>query len=138
MARRYVDVNVFVYWLGGHPEYGQRALEWIREIEKAPNGAYITASLTVFELVVIMSRLTGARLGDTHLITTILEALGSLKGLKIVETLYSDYVEALNLMKTYKLDFEDAIHLAVAMRVNAKEIVSNDADFDNTPLKRVF
>ena len=29
----YVDINVFVYWLGGHPKLGKTAYKWIREIE---------------------------------------------------------------------------------------------------------
>jgi len=40
-------------------------------------------------------------------------------------------------MKLYRLDFEDAIHLAVASRMGVKEIYTNDADFDKTPMKRL-
>ena len=32
-SRFYVDVNVFVYWLGNHPKYGQAALEWVKKME---------------------------------------------------------------------------------------------------------
>jgi predicted nucleic acid-binding protein len=39
-------------------------------------------------------------------------------------------------MKECGLDYEDSVHLAVAMRVDAKEIVSNDRDFDVAPIKR--
>ena len=41
-------------------------------------------------------------------------------------------------MKAYDIDYEDALHLATALRVGAKEIVSNDKDFDKTPLTRVL
>ncbi|MCC6024602.1 MAG: PIN domain-containing protein [Thaumarchaeota archaeon] len=41
-------------------------------------------------------------------------------------------------MKEYGLDYEDALHLAVALRNKAEEIISNDQDFDRTPLKRRF
>ncbi|MEM2153278.1 MAG: PIN domain-containing protein [Nitrososphaeria archaeon] len=41
-------------------------------------------------------------------------------------------------MGEYGLDFEDALHLASALRYNLKEIISNDLDFDQTPLKRIF
>ena len=34
----YVDVNVFVYWLGGHPVFGEAALEWVRRVESASRG----------------------------------------------------------------------------------------------------
>jgi len=47
-------------------------------------------------------------------------------------------MEAAKLMKGYSLDYEDAIHLATALRSRAKEIISNDEDFNRTPLKRRF
>jgi len=37
---RYVDVNVFIYWLGKHPVYGEKAFDWIQKIENAPPGSY--------------------------------------------------------------------------------------------------
>jgi len=40
-------------------------------------------------------------------------------------------------MKLYGLDFEDALHLTTALRVGVKEIYTNDADFDKTPMKRL-
>lgn len=49
-----------------------------------------------------------------------------------------DLVEARVLMEKYELDYEDAVHLAVALRNRVKEIISNDQDFDKTSLKRIF
>jgi predicted nucleic acid-binding protein len=40
--------------------------------------------------------------------------------------------------KEYELDYEDAIHLAAALKSKAKEIISNDQDFDKTTIKRRF
>ena len=37
IVRRYVDVNVFVYWLCGHPTFGEKAKSWIEKIEKEGN-----------------------------------------------------------------------------------------------------
>ena len=138
MARRYIDVNVFVYWLTGYPEYGERALEWIKKAETAPRGEYITASITLYELIVVLARLTGRKLSDRNLVDTVLQALAGLPGLRIVETTQQDYLDAARYMEAYSLDLEDALHLAVALRHKAAEIVSNDTDFDKTPLKRVF
>ena len=41
-------------------------------------------------------------------------------------------------MNEYKLDYEDSLHLAVAIRTGAKEIISNDKDFDATQIKRTM
>jgi len=41
-------------------------------------------------------------------------------------------------MEEYNLDYEDSLHLTTALRTDAKEIISNDKDFDKTPLKRSF
>jgi len=41
-------------------------------------------------------------------------------------------------MEEYGIDYEDALHLTVALRKGAKEITSNDEDFDKTPLTRTF
>lgn len=49
-----------------------------------------------------------------------------------------ELTQAAKLMKEYSLDYEDAVHLATALRNKAKEIISNDEDFDKTPLKRRF
>ena len=48
------------------------------------------------------------------------------------------HANAIELMKKYMLDLEDALHLSAALRVGARGIVSNDTDFDGTPLTRVF
>jgi len=55
----YVDVNVFVYWLGNHPTLGRRSYEWIRKIEGASRGKYVTSALTLCQIMVIIAGLTG-------------------------------------------------------------------------------
>lgn len=131
--KRYYDVNVFVYWLGGHPEFGERAKRWIRIAEV--NGAY-TSSLTPYEVAVILAGITGRKLDESSLVSEVLEALESLR-LKVIPLVWRDYLEAERLMgRGY--DLEDALHLAVALRIGAEEIVSNDRDFDRGPLRRTF
>jgi uncharacterized protein len=41
-------------------------------------------------------------------------------------------------MNNYRIDYEDTLHLAVAMRVDAREIISNDKDFDIANVKRTI
>ena len=135
---RYVDVNVFVYWLGGHPVFGDRAYEWIRKVEKARRGEYTTSTLTVYEVLVVIAGLTGRSLGDRGFVEGVVEAIRGLRGLTLTSLGEETLTEAPALMDRYGIDYEDALHLAVALKAGAKEIISNDEDFDKTPLKRLF
>lgn len=134
----YVDVNVFVYWLGNHPLLGKAAYEWIKKIENAPKGEYVTSSLTLYEAMVIIAGLTGRNLKDKRLVEDVIDSMTHLKGLLIDPLKPEDFIQAVELMKEYDIDYEDSIHLTVALRKGAKEIVSNDKDFDNTQLRRTF
>ena len=135
---RYVDINIFVYWPGKHPILGKVALEWIRRIESSPRGSYVTSSLTLYEALVIISGLVGRSLKDKTLIERVVNPIMNLKGLVIEPLRPEDYTRALDLMEEYSLDYEDSLHLSVAIKAGAKEIVSNDKDFDKTPLKRTI
>lgn len=134
----YVDVNVFVYWLGAHPEHGESALQWIRKMEAAPRGTYTTSALTLYQLPVIISGLTGKTLKDADMVVATLEPVTSLSGLTIEPLRLEDTTNALKLMRAHSLDYEDALHLATAQRAGAKTIISNDQDFDKAPLKRAM
>jgi len=134
--KAYVDINVFVYWLGAHPEHGESALQRIRKMEAAPRGTYTTSALTLYQLPVIISGLTDRTLKDT--VAAILEPVTNLPGLTIEPLRLEDTTDALSLMRTHGLDYEDALHLASAQRAGAKTIISNDQDFDKTPLKRTM
>lgn len=134
----YVDANVFVYWLGGHPVFGEASYKWIKEIERSLRGKYITSTLTLYQIFIIIAGLTGKNLKDKKLVEDIMISMTNLPGLQIVSLSLDDFSEAANLMDKYGLDFEDALHLASALRYKVKAIVSNDLDFDRTPLNRIF
>ncbi|MEM2367240.1 MAG: hypothetical protein QXQ50_03285 [Candidatus Bathyarchaeia archaeon] len=55
----YIDVNVFVYWLGNHPTLGRRSYKWIRKIEGASRGKYVTSVLTLYQIMEVIAGLTG-------------------------------------------------------------------------------
>lgn len=135
--KTYLDVNVFVYWLGGHPTYGPRALRWLGEAEEAP-GQFVTSALTIYEALVIIGGLTRRTLKNGGFVEEALSALMGVRGLHVEPLTAACYTEALELMDVYGLDYEDALHLAVAVQVKAPRIVSNDKDYDGTPLERVF
>jgi len=137
-GQRYVDINIFVYWLGKHPTFGEVAYEWIKKIESSPRGKYVTSSLTLYEALVVIAGLTGKSLKDRTLIEGVINSIKNLKGLVIEPLKLEDFIQALDLMEEYSLDYEDSLHLSVAIKVGTKEIVSNDKDFDKTPLKRTI
>ena len=132
----YVDINIFVYWLGRHPTFGEAAYEWIKKIESSPRGRYVTSSLTLYEALVVIAGLTGRSLKDRTLIEGVVNSITNLKGLVIEPLRLEDFTRALDLMEEYSLDYEDSLHLSTAIKAGAKEIVSNDKDFDKIPLKR--
>ncbi|MEM0365263.1 MAG: type II toxin-antitoxin system VapC family toxin [Candidatus Nitrosocaldus sp.] len=134
----YVDINVFVYWLGNHPTFGRTSYEWIKKIEGASRRQYVTSALTLYETMVIIGGLTGKTLKDQGLVEEVINSIGGLAGLRIIPLTVEDVTSATKLMREYRIDYEDAIHLASALRSRAREIISNDEDFDRTPLKRRF
>jgi len=134
----YIDVNVFVYWLGKHPIFGEKAYEWIKRIEDSSRGKYVTSTLTLYQVIVMMAGLTGKTISDMELIEEIVNSIESLPGLIITPLTIEDMEQAVELMRKYGLDYEDAIHLATALRNGVREIISSDKDFDKTPLKRRF
>jgi predicted nucleic acid-binding protein len=133
----YVDVNMFIYWLGAHPEYGDKAREWVKKIESS-QGGYSTSALTLYEVPVILSGLTGGNLKDESLISKVVESFTALVGLSITPLELLDFSTAYRHMRDYNLDLEDALHLASAEKTGAERIITNDEDFNSTPLERVF
>ncbi|NHV97313.1 MAG: type II toxin-antitoxin system VapC family toxin [Thaumarchaeota archaeon] len=134
----YLDVNIFVYWLGKHPTFGEVARRWIKRVEEDPKRRYANFALTVYQTLVIIAGLTGRNLKEEKLVDEIIHSITDLAGLSIIPLTQKDMVQAVGLMKEYGLDYEDALHLAAALKSGAKEIISNDQDFDRTPLKRSF
>src|SRR3990170_1774662 len=132
---RYIDINIFVYWLGNHPKFGETAYNLIKKIENSPRGEYITSSLTLYETLVIIAGLAGKSLKDKAFVEEVVTSITHIKGLRIEPLKPEDFTKAADLMNEYKLDYEDSIHLAVATRTGVREIVSNDKDFDATPIK---
>ncbi len=134
----YIDVNVFVYWLGDHPSYGAQAHRWINMVENSVGEKYATSALSLYQVLVVIAGLTGETMKDAGFVEKVQSAITGLRGLQVVPLTSMHFSKALELMKVYSIDYEDALHLAVAMDEGFDKIVSNDDDFDKTPLKRVF
>jgi predicted nucleic acid-binding protein len=127
---KYIDVNVFVYWLANHPEHGKIAQQWIKKAEESTKNTYLTSSLTLYETAVIICGLTGKNLKDKDYITQIISPITQIKGLTITPLTQQQYTHAAELMNKYKLDYEDALHLSTAIKAGAQQIISNNKHFD--------
>ena len=75
---------------------------------------------------------------DKAFVETVTTSLTCMKGLTIEPLKIEDFTGAIDLMGNYKIDYENALHLAVVTRIGAKEIISNDKDFNKTPIKRTI
>lgn len=127
----YVDVNVFIYWLGSDPNFGETATKIMERIERGEKA--ITSALTPWLIHIVLER--EAREYEPE---AMIEKLRLMRNLRIVPVKMEDYESAIRLGKRYDLDLEDALHLSVAIANNAKRIYSTDRDFDRGPLKRAF
>jgi len=136
--KRYIDVNILVYWVTNDPVFGESALKWVKNIENSTGEKYVTSSLSIHETLVIVAGLNHKNLRDKTFTENVIKAITGIKGLIIEPLKPEDYIMVIDIMGDYKLDYEDSLHLAVAMRTGAKEIISNDKHFNTTPLKRLF
>lgn len=126
---RYVDVNVFVYWLGDDPVFGDEATGIIERIEKGERTA--TSSLTPWLTHVALVNARARNYSEEKLT----EKFRELVFLRVEPVTIDDYQTAVTAMRRYRLDLEDSLHFTVAERLRIREIYSNDRDFEKTPLR---
>lgn len=114
--KRYFDVNVFVYYFLNDPKFGEKAYEWIKTTDER-----ITSVITPLQLIYVLSKILKKSTKEYELVNTIVSAFSDLN-IQLVEIPWDEIPD---IIKKYKLDIEDAIHVASAMKENA-ELVSND------------
>jgi len=52
---------------------------------------------------------------------------------------FEDFERGLEIMGAYRIDLEDALHAACALRLGVEEIISNDRGFDRVKeIRRIF
>ncbi len=126
---RYVDVNVFVYWLGDDPVFSEEATGIVERIEKGERAT--TSSLTPWLTHIALANAMARDYSEQKLI----EKFRELTFLRVEPLTLGDYEKAVGAMHRYGLDLEDSLHYTVAERLRIREIYSNDRDFEKTPLK---
>ncbi|ASJ15705.1 twitching motility protein PilT [Thermococcus chitonophagus] len=118
----YVDVNVIYYFLTANKEFGERAKSLIEKY----SGKMITSALTVWQLYILF-RKQGTKLSLVNILSEL--------GIEIAP-LTADILR--NAEKCKKLDFDDAIHYATMKAQGITTILSNDRDFDEVDVRRIF
>lgn len=124
-----IDTNIFLEFLLGQTKKD----ECVALFNKVVSGD-LKASVSRFSIYSIEIALSKTCKIDA--LKSFLAILRNSKGLKLIYTDYSDDEYITELMKEYKLDFDDALHYYLCTRYNLK-IISYDKHFDKTPIKRL-
>jgi len=117
--KRFVDTNVFVYSITGHPQFGERAKHILKRIEEGEEA--VTTTLVLCEVSWVLEAM--GRQGD---IKPTLEKILSFKSLEIVGFDTDDLLVGANNMQLYGVDFNDGLNIAVMTRIGVFEVYSND------------
>lgn len=122
----YFDANVFIFPVISNDDRADKSLELLKKVILGKISA-VTAALTLDEVTWTLLKFTK----DRNL--AIKEGLKILQfdNLQIISVDQQIMYDSFQLMKKYiSLKPRDAIHLAVALHLNATEFVSDDSDFD--------
>jgi predicted nucleic acid-binding protein len=128
----YLDSTFFVIASLDSGEQGNTSRECLELLNRRNDKAGLTSFLTVDETVYVVKKHTNQELG-----------LKAGEGVLATNILFGDVtreiiVQALHIMRHEGLNPRDAIHAATMKTQGAKEIVSEDADFDRVPwIKRI-
>lgn len=116
---RFVDTNIFIYAMTGHPRFGEASRAILGRIE-AGEGA-VTSTLVLCEVAWVLEAM--GRQGD---IKTILEMILSYDNLEVVAFDPDDLLVGANNMGVYRLDLNDGANVSIMERINISEAYSND------------
>jgi len=117
--KRFVDTNVFIYSVTGHPRFGEDARHILKRIEDGEEA--ITSTLVLCEVSWVLEAM--GRQGD---IKSTLEKILSFRSLKVVGFDADDLLVGASNMEFYDVDFNDGLNVAVMTRIGVSEVYSND------------
>lgn len=116
---RFIETNVFVHAITAHPRFGETARRILQRIEKGESA--VTSTLVLCEVASVLEAM-----GKQSDIKPTLEKILSYKSLKVLEFGDDDLLVGANNMISHRLDFNDAVNVAIMMRNNISEVYSND------------
>ncbi|MBS7657166.1 MAG: type II toxin-antitoxin system VapC family toxin [Candidatus Bathyarchaeia archaeon] len=117
--RRFVDTNIFVYALTGHPRFGEVAKNILGRIEAGEEA--LTSTLVLCEVAWVLEAM-----GKQGEIKPALEKILSYESLKVLSFDVDDLLLGVNYMRAYRVDFNDGVNVAVLERNGVFEVYSND------------
>jgi len=116
---RFIDTNIFIYVATNHPRYGKTSTTILQRIESGEKAA--TSTLVLCEVAWVLEAM--GRQGD---IKETLEKILSYPSLEVAGFDSDDLIVGSNLMVAHRVDFNDAVNLAIMERLGIDEIYSND------------
>ncbi len=116
---RFIDTNVFIYVATNHPRFGETSTTILRRIESGEKAA--TSTLVLCEVAWVLEAM--GKQGD---IKEMLEKILSFPSLEVVSFDSDDLIVGSNLMAAHRVDFNNAVNLAIMERLGISEIYSND------------
>ena len=117
--KRFVDTNVFIYSITGHPKFGEDARHILKRIEEGEEA--VTSTLVLCEVSWVLEAM--GRQGD---IKSTLEKILSFRNLEVVGFDADDLFVGASNMEFYGVDFNDGLNVAVMTRIGVSEVYSND------------
>ena len=117
--KRFVDTNVFIYSVTGHPRFGEGARRILKCIEEGEEA--VTSTLVLCEVSWVLEAM--GRQGD---IKSVLEKILSFRNLEVVKFDVDDLLVGASNMEFYGVDFNDGLNVAVMTRIGVSEVYSND------------
>jgi len=117
--KRFVDTNVFIYSITGHPRFGENAKRILKRIEQGEEA--VTSTLVLCEVSWVLEAM--GRQGD---IKSTLEKILSFRSLEVMGFDTDDILVGANNMELYGVDFNDGLNVAVMTGIGVSEVYSND------------
>jgi predicted nucleic acid-binding protein len=117
--KRFVDTNVFIYSLTGHPRFGEDARRILKRIEEGEEA--VTSTLVLCEVSWVLEAM-----GRQSDIKSTLEKILSFRSLEVVGFGADDLLVGSSNMEFYGVDFNDGLNVAVLTRIGVSEVYSND------------
>jgi len=124
-----LDTNIFLEVM-----LSQRRKDEVKKLLTSIMRGELTAYISKFSLYSIEILL--AKLGKFDELRKFLIAINKFQGLRVLSTTLLDDILIVNITKSTKLDFDDALQYYLVKKYNLRGIISFDKDFDNLDIKR--